>query len=262
MPESPLTAPARDLRRRIRDAFAAAADHYDHHAEVQRAIVEDMLGWVHGAGLPELPALDAGCGTGYASAALQSHAPQVIGLDLADTMARHALQRGEHGVAADLEHLPLRKACIGRYWSSLAWQWCSASAAATEAARVLAPGGVLQVATLGPDTLSELRAVFAHLDNAEHVRKFETPDAVQAALGRAGFRSIRFTRRTQAGFAPDFSSLLRDIRGVGAHTLGDSRRRGMLGRHAWQRLCDAYEAHREAAGLPARYDVLMFEAIR
>ncbi len=261
MPDSPIV-PAGEQRRRIRDAFAAAAEHYDHHAEVQRAIVADLLGWVSQSAPAGLPTLDAGCGTGYASAALQTDDAQVIGLDLADTMARRALQRGELGIVGDLERLPLRSASVGRYWSSLAWQWCNADTAAAEAARVLAPGGVLQVATLGPDTLRELRAVFAEIDSAEHVRGFQPPEAVQAALIRAGFHSVRFARRVQAGFAPDFASLLRDIRGVGAHTLGDSRRRGMLGRHAWRRLCDAYEIHREAAGLPARYDVLMFEAIR
>ena len=261
MPDS-LPVPPADLRRRIREAFAAAAAHYDHHAEVQRAIVANLLAWIELSAPARLPTLDAGCGTGYASAALRTDDAPVIGLDLADTMARQALRRGEHGIAGDLECLPLRDGCVGRYWSSLAWQWCASCAAAAEAARVLTSGGVLQVATLGPYTLRELRDVFAAIDGAEHVRSFEPPDAVLAALRHAGFRSIRFKQCTQTGFAPDLASLLRDIRGVGAHTLGDSRRRGMLGRQAWQRLCDAYEVHREAAGLPARYDVLMFEAIR
>ncbi|MCX9155112.1 methyltransferase domain-containing protein [Niveibacterium sp. 24ML] len=251
-----------EQRRRIRDAFGAAAPDYDKHAAVQRAIVGDLLAWTRPPGNMNAPLLDAGCGTGFASEALRQRAAHVIGIDLAPAMATLAAQRGESGIAADLEHLPLRNASIACYWSSLAWQWCKAQDAAREAARVLMPGGRLQVATLGPDTLAELRACFAGLDQAEHVRQFESPAAIDAALRTAGFVDIRHTRHTRSGYAPDLASLLRDIRGVGAHTLGESRRRGMLGRHAWQRLCAAYEVHREPSGLPARYDVLLFEAIR
>ena len=251
-----------DQRRRIREAFGAAAIHYDSHAAVQRAIVADLLAWTHDTPLPHGPVLDAGCGTGFACDVLQTRGTHVIGLDLAPSMALRAAQRGEAGIAADLERLPLRDASVACYWSSLAWQWCSAERAAREAARVLVEGGRLQLATLGPHTLSELRKSFAGLDHAEHVRKLETPVTIHAALVAAGFKTIRSERHLQTGYAPNLASLLRDIRGVGAHTLGDSRRRGMLGRHAWQRLCAAYEVHREPAGLPARYDVLMFEATR
>lgn len=256
------TDPAHAQRRRIREAFGAAADHYDAHAAVQRAIVADLLAWCSDTPLPDAPVLDAGCGTGFASAALSQRARRVIGLDIALPMAAQARRRGEFGLVADLERLPLQHSSIGGYWSSLAWQWCSAALAAREAARVLVPGGRLQIATLGPDTLRELRDGFAHLDAAEHVRHFETPAQVHAALAAAGFGTIRSSRHLRTGHAPDFAGLLRDIRGVGAHTLGDARRRGMLGRRAWLQLCEAYERHREPEGLPARYDVLMFEAIR
>lgn len=251
-----------EQRRRIREAFGAAAPGYDQHAAVQRAIVADLLAWTQASGTSDAPLLDAGCGTGFASEALRQRSAQVIGLDLAPAMAALAAQRGECGIVADIENLPLRDASMGTYWSSLAWQWCAAERAAREAARVLKPGGRLQIATLGPNTLAELRDCFAALDQAEHVRQFQPPAAIHAALLAAGFSAIRHQRHTCSGHAPDLASLLRDIRGVGAHTLGDSRRRGMLGRHAWQRLCDAYETHREPAGLPARYDVLLFEATR
>jgi malonyl-CoA O-methyltransferase len=251
-----------DQRRRIREAFGAAAPHYDSHAAVQRAIVADLLAWTRGSPPEAGLVLDAGCGTGFASDALRARGTDVIGLDLAPSMALRATLRGEAAIAADLEHLPLRDASIACYWSSLAWQWCSAERAAREAARVLIEGGRLQLATLGPRTLGELRECFAGLDHAEHVRQFEAPESIHAALDAAGFKTIRSERHPQTGYAPDLASLLRDIRGVGAHTLGESRRRGMLGRHAWQNLCEAYETHRQPAGLPARYDVLMFEATR
>ncbi|GAA5180971.1 malonyl-ACP O-methyltransferase BioC [Niveibacterium umoris] len=252
----------REQRKQIRAAFGAAASAYDLHAEVQRAIVADLAAWSSDAALPAGPILDAGCGTGFASTLLRGHGRPIIGLDIAAEMAARACGRGESGIVADIEQLPLRAGSVAGYWSSLAWQWCAADRAAREAARVLCKGGRLQLATLGPETLAELRDSFAVIDAAEHVRAFEAPDAVIAALKQAGFSAIRSERHSRAGHAPDLAHLLRDIRGVGAHTLGGGRRRGMLGKHAWLRLCERYETYREPQGLPARYDVLMFEATR
>lgn len=248
-------------RRSIRAAFDAAADHYDAAAGLQREVataLAESASFGAAAGI----ALDAGCGTGFGLDLLARRAPQMarLGLDLAPAMARSCQARGSDTLVGDIEALPLADASIAHYWSSLAWQWCDAPLAAREAFRVLAPDGVLSVATLGPETLAEVREAFATIDSKPHVRRFASEEALRAALTQAGFADIRIARRAHFAWAPDLRALLHAIRAIGAHTLGDARRRGLLGREAWQQLNTHYERHRRAEGLPARYDVLQIHA--
>ena len=58
-------------------------------------------------------------------------------------------------------------------------------------------------------------------------------------------------------FYPNLKSLLRSIKDIGAHNVGEDGRQGMLGRAAWRRIEAAYEQFRTPAGLPASYDVLL-----
>ena len=83
------------------------------------------------------------------------------------------------------------------------------------------------------------------------------PATIAGALAHAGFSDVRIVRETHAVHYPDLRTLLRAVKAVGAHNVGDGARSGMLGRRAWQRVEAAYEAHRSPAGLPASYDVIL-----
>ncbi|MDO6385510.1 methyltransferase domain-containing protein [Uliginosibacterium sp. 31-12] len=240
----------------IRAAFGAAATRYDAVAELQRRIARDLLSRTPAAHRM----LDAGCGTGFGARLLRSaHAEaNVFALDAAQPMCAHS---GEAlATCGDIEALPFANASFDLYWSSLAWQWTTPLLAAHEAARVLAPGGVLRVATLGPDSLRELREAFASVDSHAHVRDFDSLEHHANALNTAGFSTLYIERVVIQAFLPDLRTILRDLRQLGAHALGAARRRGMLGRQAWQRLETAYEAHRSPAGLPVSYDVIYLAA--
>jgi malonyl-CoA O-methyltransferase len=54
----------------------------------------------------------------------------------------------------------------------------------------------------------------------------------------------------------DLKALMRDLKGMGAHNAASSRRRGMLGKSAWSRLEQAYEAKRLEGRLPATFEVI------
>ena len=60
--------------------------------------------------------------------------------------------------------LPLRAAAVELVLANLVLPWCRPERLFAEAARVLTDGGALLFATLGPDSLQEVRAAFAAVD--------------------------------------------------------------------------------------------------
>ncbi len=240
-------------RRKIRAAFSEAATGYDAVAGLQRRIARALANQAPAAHL----ILDAGAGTGFLADCLALRFPdaRILKLDAAFGMCRLT---PANSLCADLEALPLAADSIGLYCSSLAWQWARPAFAAREAARVLRPGGQLLVATLGPDTLHELRTAFRAMDDDDHVRSFDSLEAHVEALQQAGFANIRVRRSLEQAHAPDLRRILEELRTLGAHSLS-RRKPGMTGRNGWQRVLAAIESFRQPAGLPVSYDVLILE---
>lgn len=253
--------PAQVIKQRVRDSFDRAAGSYDQAAVVQRRICdrlrEELARRLPASSAPRV--LDAGCGTGYGARQLRLGWPtaQIIGVDFAPAMLALAKAEMHACLASDIEKLPLAAAGFDLWWSSLAIQWCNNDTVFAEAARVLKPGGQIAFSTLGPNTFKELREAFAHVDSHRHTLSFSNPDEVEAALRGAGFRDIRLLRETHAVHYPDLKSLLQSVKAIGAQNVGAGGRSGMLGRQAWKKIEAAYESHRETAGLPATYDVIL-----
>ncbi|MEC5396532.1 methyltransferase domain-containing protein [Uliginosibacterium sp. H1] len=247
-------------KRAIGAAFGAAASHYDKAAALQRLIAERLLGMTPPGLTGSL--LDAGCGTGYGLSALHSAHPdaEVFGMDLATGMLQQV--RPHPTLGGDIERLPIADQSLALYWSSLAWQWTQPERAISEAARALATGGFLRVATLGPDTLRELNEAFASADDHRHTRQFPDEDSYPEWLSAAGFDAIHIERRRFVAHAATLRDIIENLRTLGAHVIGDGRRQGLMSRAAWRRVDDAYEAQREAAGLPYTYDAIFLCATR
>lgn len=245
-------------KRRVRESFDRSAASYDAAAALQRSVCQRLL-----AGFaPQCPPttiLDAGCGTGYGAQILHRRWPAAVvsGVDFAATMLAFARHDADFSVAADIEALPFADERFVVWWSNLTVQWCDLARALAEAQRVLKPAGELALSTLGPDTFRELREAFVSVDSYRHTLGFSTPEAIRQALVQAGFSAISLHREAFELHYPDLKTLLRAVKDIGANSVGDEGRRGMLGRNAWQRVQAAYERHRTPAGLPARYDVIL-----
>jgi len=249
-------------KQRVRESFDRAAITYDAAAVVQRRVCERLL-----CELDELDQqhplsariLDAGCGTGYGASRLRAQCPdaQITGIDFAPAMLGFARLASDFCCAADIEKLPFAAAQFDLWWSSLTIQWCEPATVFAEAARVLAPGGKIAVSTLGPGTFAELRDAFSGVDRHRHTLPFSEPEQLRAALENAGFRDVRLLRERHTVHYPELKTLLRAVKAIGAHNVGAGARSGMMGRQAWQQVETAYERHREAAGLPASYDVIL-----
>jgi len=253
---------------RIRQSFERAAPTYDSAADIQRRICTQLA-----EGLPAIsPArlLDAGCGTGFAQAELQARFPgaHFVALDLAPAMLGK-VSAPCCRLAGDLEHLPLADASLDFYWSSLAVQWCDLATALREAHRTLRPAGLVALASLGPATFHELRHAFADVDHYRHTLSFHSADEIRKIALQIGFAipqgdflrgAVNPKKSTKIAHYPDFKTLLRAVKAIGANQLGDGRRTSLMSRTAFQRAEAAYEALRTPAGLPLTYDVIYLYA--
>lgn len=246
---------------RIRASFDRAATGYDAAAVLQRRVCDRLLAAAAERGMPAR-VLDAGCGTGYGARRMRAHWPTVavVGADFAPAMLAAARAQLDAGVAADIEALPFADGSFDGWFSSLAVQWCDLDAVCREAARVLAPGGWLALSTLAGGTFAELREAFAGVDRHRHTLDFALPETLPTTVAAAGFGDVELVRETITLHYPDLRALLMAVKGIGANAIGSGKRDGMLGKRAWQAVNEAYERHREAAGLPASYDVILLTA--
>ncbi|WP_028448913.1 MULTISPECIES: malonyl-ACP O-methyltransferase BioC [Chitinibacter] len=259
----------------VRAAFDKAAATYDAAAVLQREVVERMLERLALIRLQPNIVVDAGCGTGYALTGLKQQYPQAhtLALDLAPAMVRTALNKhSQTGLSslfglldkqrpwplcADIERLPLADNSVDLIWSSLTLQWCNTpDQAFAEFQRVLKPGGLLMFATLGPDTLKELRTAFAGIDGHEHVNRFIDMHDLGDALVQQGFATPVMDMEYLTLTYQDAKSVMQDLKSIGAsnHMLG--RRSGLLGKTAWQRVQAQYEPLRRDGKLPCTYEVV------
>jgi malonyl-CoA O-methyltransferase len=244
---------------RIRQSFERAAPTYDSAADIQRRICTQLA-----AGLPDIAPtrlLDAGCGTGHAQADLQARFPNAhaIALDLSPAMLSRVAAPCCR-IAGDLENLPLADASLDLYWSSLAVQWCDLATALREARRTLRPAGLVALSSLGPATFHELRHAFADVDDYRHTLSFHSADELRKIAVQLGFAKASTIKSTKTAHYPDFKTLLRAVKAIGANQLGDGRRTSLMSRASFQRAEAAYEQLRTPGGLPLSYDVIYLYA--
>ncbi len=254
-------------RRWIRRSFDRAAAHYDTAAVLQREVADRLLERLELIRLQPAMVLDVGSGTGYASGLLRKRYPasHVVELDFAPAMLRQARaklswlerwRRRRHPVCGDAMALPLADTSVDMIFSSLALQWCNdLDRVFTEFRRVLKPGGLLMFATLGPDTLKELRASWARVDRHPHVSPFLDMHDIGDALVRARLADPVMDVEHLCLTYTTVHDLMRDLKTLGSRNATHGRHTAMTGRQRLQAMTQAYEDFRRDGVLPATYEV-------
>lgn len=266
---------------RARTSFGRAAETYDGAAIVQKQVRDEMLSRLDLVKISPQVILDAGCGTGLASHALQKRfaKSQVVSLDFALPMLQKARAMAhaslfnqvkslfggtaQNLLCADIESLPLANASVGLLWSNLAIQWVNdLDKTFQEFHRVLQSEGLLMFSTFGPDTLKELRAATSGQAGVTSVSRFIDMHDIGDALVRAGFSAPVLDVERFTLTYDDVKSVMRDLKSIGAHNATDGRSRGLLGRGFLTKLEASYEQFRQAGKLPATFEVVYGHAWR
>ncbi|HEY0684504.1 MAG TPA: malonyl-ACP O-methyltransferase BioC [Steroidobacter sp.] len=249
---------------RVRRQFDRAARGYDDAAAVPTEIRNRLLERLDLVKLQPKVVLDLGAGTGHASKALKHRykTAEVIALDIAPGMLVEANRRQSwlkrfHRVAADAHRLPFKDSSAQLVFSNLMLEWChDPDAVFQEIRRVLQPGGLLTFATLGPDTLRELREGWRKIDPHPHVHRFIDMHDLGDALVRAGLAEpVMDTERLTVTY-PHLDALMTELAATGSTNLAYGRSRALTPKG---HLASLREALRKVSGegaLPVSVEVV------
>ena len=225
--------------------------------------------------------LDAGCGGGADLPLLQKDYPaaQVIGLDAAPAMlgasrvpaspVKSLIARplpakaGVDLACGDFGNLPFGTNSLDLVWSNLGLHWHpQPDRVFAEWRRVLRVDGLLMFSNFGPDTFRELRSAFAEVDESPHTLPFVDMHDFGDQLVEVGFSTPVMDMEVITVTYDTAEALLADVRALGGNPLA-TRRRGLLGRAAWQKMLAALEKGRRPDGkLGLSFEVIYGHAFR
>jgi malonyl-CoA O-methyltransferase len=248
----------------VRSDFAAAAESYDSAAVLAREVGARMAARLDLVKIAPRCVADIGCATGDGIRDLQARYSKALPLaiDYALPMLRAVRQRtpllqrvtarGPRPVNADVRALPLAANALGLVWSNLMLHWLDDPLPALrELHRVLEVNGLLSFATLGPDTLKELRVAADKFGTGETVKHFLDMHDLGDMLVAAGFGDPVMDMEIITLTYPAPRAFLADQRHLGV-------RDALLGKQTWRdwrRLLQAWP--RDAAGrLPATFEIV------
>lgn len=237
--------------------------------EVERRMLE-RLQFVR---LDPARVIDLGCGVGKGVGLLRDRYPKarVVGVDVALPMLARArgriaaprrlldriAGRAPGWVCGDVQRLPFAPRSFDLAWSNLALPWAEDPPACfRELHRVMRVGGLLMFSTYGPDTLRELRRAFAAADAYPHTHRFVDMHDLGDMLVENGFATPVMDMEAITLTYADFAALAADLRLSGQTNAAGGRRRGVLGRRAYQRMQQAYSAESSNERLPATFEIV------
>lgn len=250
---------------KIKQSFAAAAVTYDGVAALQRTVGRALLGSIDTENLSGT-LLDLGCGTGFLTSELLGIAQSIVALDIALPMLQLTRTKladtpNVSYLCADAEQLPLAGDVVDGVFSNLALQWCiNLEAVFTDIKRVMKPGSRLVFSTFGPQTLQELKAAWAKVDDYSHVNDFYSEQQLTRFLQLAGYTEIAIETQLYVSRYDSVLALMKELKHIGAHNVIAGRNKNITTKAIMQRMIGEYERHQANDLIPATFEVIMVTA--
>ena len=180
--------------------------------------------------------LGSALGAGSRQLAKRFRRARVVSIDTSARMLEGARdQRGWFSrvreVQADVRRLPLPSASIDLVFANMLLPFIDdVSGCLGEVARVLRKDGVFLFSSLGPASLSELRAAWAGIDDGLHVRDFADMHILGDAVVAAGLRDPVLDVDNLCVTYRDTDALFRDLTAAGARNSLQARRQSLTGK--------------------------------
>ena len=248
----------------MRSDFAGAAESYDSAAVLAREVGARMGARLDLVKIAPQRIADIGCATGDGIRDLQQRYGKALplALDFALPMLRvvrsrtprfkRLAGRGPRLVNADVKALPLAANSLGLVWSNLMLHWLDDPLPALrELHRVLEVSGLLCFATLGPDTLKELRVAAQKVGAGDTAKRFLDMHDLGDMLVASGFGDPVMDMEMITLSYPSPRAFLADQRHLGVR----DALLGQQGWREWRRLLAAWP--QDAVGrLPASFEIV------
>lgn len=194
--------------------FSDAASTYDANASQQQHALQQLLNLSHMHIKPHHVMLDAGCGTGALSRL--SHHTNIVQLDKAEGMCRHAANQ-HPTIRGCLESLPLATKSIDIYASSLCWQWVqSLQDTYNEMRRVMRHGGIAILALLSEGSCQTLTDALAACSIALPRLHYPSMTILQTLLEQEGGKFLTAKQETYHESYKNTHEMLRHFQQIGA----------------------------------------------
>ncbi len=236
--------------REIQRRFDRAAEHFDDADFVHAVTRKGLLARLEPLIIDARRILDLGSATGSTGRLLgkRFRRAHVVSLDASRRMAARALAGRSwlskaSAVQADAGRLPFADDAFDLVVANQLLPWLpDPRTAFSEIARVLRRGGVFAFATLGPDSLQELRRAWATVDDAPHVHDFADMHDIGDGLVRAGLADPVLDVDRLSVRYENADRLFADLALAGARNSLSDRQPGLTGRGRFAAMRDALVA--------------------
>lgn len=229
---------------RVQQDFHRSAGSYAMHADVQWNILTQLVELALPYIPPDAHILDVGCGPGWLHDAAEQHSKHwwIAGVDIAEGMCAESLKRGLSVTCASAESLPFASDSFDTVLSSLCAQWLAQPQDfIKEVARILKPGGHAAIATLGPQTLLELRDSFATYEEDARIMNFLNEKEWMHIARDAGLVVTHMHSTLWHYPYTSLTKLLHTLRRIGATNKRTDRPRGLGGLELFAKVECTYE---------------------
>lgn len=232
--------------RYVRRRFERAAASFDDADFVHAVTREGLLARLQPLVVEASTVVDLGSATCSTSQALSKRfgRAHIISVDLAHNM----LQRGRKKrawfsrssfVQATAAALPFSAQSIDVVFANLLLPWVDdPNQVFSEIARILRKGGVFAFATLGPDSLLEIRRAWSQVDNNAHVNHFLDMHDLGDGLVNAGFADpVLDVDRLSISY-DNTEKLFADLTAVGGRNALRQRNHALVGKQHFRQMTE------------------------